>query len=135
MVRNLIGRSFVLLFKTLDALGPVGDLVIDRFFHDNTLFRDGVTDCIRLASFLIYFVDIGLKIRGGLFLQLFRCTASLRGIVLFGLPAGNVRNLAGGLIFQRQAVAGHGLCHAQENKADKQNAVQPKIPQLDCFCV
>ena len=45
------------------------------------------------------------------FQQLFRCAASLRGIVLFGLSAGNVLNLAGGLIFQRQAVAGHGLCH------------------------
>ena len=72
-------RSFVLLFKTLDALGPVGDLVIDRFFHDNTLFRDGVTDCIRLASFLIYFVDIGLKIRGGLFQQRFRCPLASGG--------------------------------------------------------
>ena len=47
----------------------------------------------------------------GPFQQLFRCAASLRGIVLFGLPAGNVLYLAGGLIFQRQAVAGHGLCH------------------------
>ena len=47
----------------------------------------------------------------GPFQQLFRCAASLRGIVLFGLPAGNVLHLAGGLIFQRQAIAGHGLCH------------------------
>ena len=43
--------------------------------------------------------------------QLFRCAARLRGIVLFGLPAGNVLYLAGGLIFQCEAVAGHGLCH------------------------
>ena len=35
----------------------------------------------------------------GPFQQLFRCAASLRGIVLFGLPAGNVLNLASGLIF------------------------------------
>ena len=34
----------------------------------------------------------------GPFQQLFRCAASLRGIVLFSLPAGNVLNLAGGLI-------------------------------------
>ncbi len=47
----------------------------------------------------------------GPFQQLFRYAVSLRGIVLFGLPARNVLNLASGLIFQRQAVAGHGLCH------------------------
>ena len=47
----------------------------------------------------------------GSFQQLFRCAASLRSIVLFGLPAGNVLYLAGGLIFQREAVAGHGLCY------------------------
>lgn len=41
----------------------------------------------------------------------FPLCASPRGIVLFSLPAGNVLNLASGLIFQRQAVAGHGLCH------------------------
>lgn len=40
----------------------------------------------------------------GPFQQLFRCAASLRGIVLFSLPAGNVLDLAGGLIFQCEAV-------------------------------
>lgn len=135
------------------TLGLAGGLVIDRFFHNNTLFRDGITGCIQLVSFLICFADIGLQIRlgpfflgqlepggwpvqGGVplgsggrcllcglfslmpvmgivgpFQQLFRYAVSLRGIVLFGLPAGNVLYLAGGLIFQREAVAGHGLCH------------------------
>ena len=43
------------------------------------------------------------------FQQLVGVAACLRGKICFCLPAGNVLHLAGGLIFQRQAVAGHGL--------------------------
>ena len=48
----------------------------------------------------------------GTFQHLFSGAARLGcGIVLFGLPAGNVDALAGGLVVQRQAVAGHVLRH------------------------
>ena len=48
----------------------------------------------------------------GTFQHLFSGAARLGcGIVLFGLPAGNVDALAGGLVIQRQAVAGHVLRH------------------------
>ena len=48
----------------------------------------------------------------GTFQHLFSGAARLGcGIVLFGLPAGNIDALAGGLVIQRQAVAGHVLRH------------------------
>ena len=48
----------------------------------------------------------------GPFQYLFRSAARLGGrIFLLGLPAGHVDALAGGLVIQRQAVAGHALRH------------------------
>ena len=45
----------------------------------------------------------------GPFQYLFRRAARLGGIFLLGLPAGYVDALAGGLVIQRQSVAGHAL--------------------------
>ena len=45
----------------------------------------------------------------GPFQYLFRSAARLGGIFLLGLPAGHVDALAGGLVIQRQPVAGHAL--------------------------
>ena len=45
------------------------------------------------------------------FQRLFRCTIRLGRVFRFGLPAGNVHALAGGLVVQCKPSAGHALRH------------------------
>ena len=45
------------------------------------------------------------------FQRLFRCAARLGRVFRFGLPAGNVDALTGGLVIQCKSSAGHALCH------------------------
>jgi len=89
-----LGRGFLHLVKIQPAFGLALGLVIDGFLGDDALFRQSFFGRFQLIRPFQYF---------------FRRPLRLGGVFLLGLPAGHIDAFAGGLVIQRQAVAGHVL--------------------------